>query len=836
MDSPEASKASPRWEASSRFPGDWGNGRTGRSLSRSELLLRAGWFSLAFFLCAQLGRFLSVRDTSYVSFWLPGGLYTAMLMLHEPRAWGWFILAALPANVAFDLLQGTPPLTILGFFSANTAEALLGAYLTRRFVAAPPRLESLAEFLRLIVTGPLIAPVAGATLGAANLVLSGFSPSYANSWLTWWSGEAMALLLVAPLVLVWFGEHPSEESRWAKTIPERPREALVLISGLVGLTWYLLVMEGGISTNYKHWLMPFVLWAGLRFGRRGVTVVNLILALLLAYFTTRYQRGLSDYQISHGDYVLAIQSFLLMASMIGLIPAIVLGERDRYERELERREERFKTLTHASFEALFVSENGIVVEANEEAARLLQRDASAIHGKRLEALLPRPQTDASSTGETAFEVRIQRPDLTSVYIEVRTRTVSLGSRQFQMTAVRDISPQRKSEAERRRLELQLRQAQKMEAVGTLAGGIAHDFNNTLAIIVGFAELARLEMHDDHPAHGHLEQILAASRRAGERVRQLLTFSRRRPQELRKQPLVPIVEDAMRLLRPTLPSTLRVTLGLPPALPDVLADASQIQQVLTNLVNNAVQAMKGQPGDLRIQLSVYTQEIGTPTPHEDLHDSDYVVMSVQDSGHGMDETIVSRVFEPFFTTKPPGEGTGLGLSVVHGILRDHHGAAVVRSQPGKGTTFEIYLPIAAPDAPAAESRRQSTPTGSGERIYVVDDEPGIVETVSGMLTRLGYEAISFQNALEAAEALRTAPGNCDLLLTDLTMPDLTGLDLAGVLHDLSPSTPIIVMSGFGGSVDWDRLKTFGLNDILAKPFDVQTLALAVKRAINGTQLR
>ena len=365
---------------------------------------------------------------------------------------------------------------------------------------------------------------------------------------------------------------------------------------------------------------------------------------------------------------------------------------------------------------------------------------------------------------------------------------------------REISERVKAELMRRTLEQQLRNAQKMEAVGTLAGGIAHDFNNVLGAILANTVLAEEELAPDHPVRPRLAHIGRAGNRARELVRQIMAFSRRQPQLLRRQRLQPLVEECTALLRSTLPASaqLRVVLCDEPL--HVLADATQVEQVVMNLCTNAWHALRGSSGRIGVTLDVYEGDApdGLAAGFGAWQPGRYARVIVSDDGCGMDALTLQRIFEPFFTTKPTGEGTGLGLSVAHGIIAEHRGALTVHSAPGKGTRFGLLLPLV--DGGDNEAQPLALPTpaqvpGRGQHVVYIDDDEVLVVTVDVLLTRAGFRVSAFANPRAALRALGSALGDVDIVVSDFNMPELTGLDVAREVARMRPGLPIIVTSGY-----------------------------------------
>lgn len=392
----------------------------------------------------------------------------------------------------------------------------------------------------------------------------------------------------------------------------------------------------------------------------------------------------------------------------------------------------------------------------------------------------------------------------------------------------DITEQRQAEQTRQALEAQLRQAQKMEAIGTLAGGIAHDFNNILTAIMGHAELLGQDLPPDPALREEVDGILGASQRARDLVQQILTFSRRRVQERKPIALQPVVLEALRMLRATLPTTIEIRAEVSSEAAVVMADATQVYQVVINLCGNAAHAMRDHGGILSVSCGGVQVDEAFASAHRGLRPGRHVLLTVSDTGHGMDPQTVERIFDPFFTTKGPGEGTGLGLAVLHGIMQAHDGLVTVHSQPGKGTSFNLYFPAARGPAPATTGERRALPRGGGEHILVVDDEPALVGIARRALGQLGYRVTGYTHPAEALAEFRQDPRKFDLVLCDLTMPQMSGLDFAGQLLQIRPEIPMLLTSGNGAALEPDALHRLGIRELLDKPFTIQALAEAARR--------
>jgi len=380
------------------------------------------------------------------------------------------------------------------------------------------------------------------------------------------------------------------------------------------------------------------------------------------------------------------------------------------------------------------------------------------------------------------------------------------------------------------LEKKLRQAQKMEAIGTLAGGIAHDFNNILGAILGFADMALLQSDPDSPAHESLMHIRKGGKRAADLVQQILTFSRQSSAEKKQIAVTPLIQESLQLLRASLPSTITIHQDLRVKNALVLADATQLQQIVINLCTNAFQAMREHGGELTIRLEELDfKECGKTLQ---LKTDTCIRLTVADTGIGIDPAVLERIFDPFFTTKEPGEGTGMGLSVVHGIIRDIGGEISVESVPGRGSIFTVLLP--ATEAVEEEEngvKMPPLPMGT-EHVLVVDDEEDILTTSRMMLAHLGYTVSVSKDPAAMLDNIKKGTFACDLVVTDQTMPHLTGLELIRELHQVKPDLPVILCTGYSDRVNEESVKDVGGVGLLMKPADLRDLALMIRGALDG----
>ena len=381
-----------------------------------------------------------------------------------------------------------------------------------------------------------------------------------------------------------------------------------------------------------------------------------------------------------------------------------------------------------------------------------------------------------------------------------------------------------------RLEARINQAQKMESIGQLAGGIAHDFNNILACIMGYLDLAKLAAAKNPDLQDYLEHIAKATDRAVDLVRQILTFSRQNKPERKPIKLNHVVLEALKLLRASLPANIRIITELTET-PTVLADASAIHQVIMNLGTNAWHAMRDKPGTLKVEMGVLDVDENVVNKNPDLHPGRYVQLSVSDTGCGMDHATLEHIFEPFFTTKAQGEGTGLGLSVVHGIMKTHDGGISVYSELGVGTAFHLYFPVFTTEPVAAAIETKLIPRGHGERILLVDDEEALTQMGKQILDQLGYTVTTTNSVMAAVAIVRAQTKPFDLVITDLAMPIMDGIKLGGQLLKIQPDLPIILTTGFSGLITAEKLRALGFRELLNKPSTIRTLGETVHRVLH-----
>ncbi|MEK9802455.1 MAG: ATP-binding protein [Curvibacter sp.] len=515
--------------------------------------------------------------------------------------------------------------------------------------------------------------------------------------------------------------------------------------------------------------------------------------------------------------------------------ALALQQRNE---ELRLSENRLAAIINSSLDAILcVDDEQRITVFNPAAAALFQCPPEQALKTSLDRFLPeaieRIAATRVSSQATLGEVIGRTADGQPLMLEVSISREPQPEGDGDITTVfaRDLTARRQMEAQRNVLEAQLREAHKMQAIGTMAGGIAHDFNNILGAILGNVTLARQDAPADSPVQVSLSEIEKAGRRGRDLVRQILTFSRNEPPKRHRVQLGEVVHESVRLMKVTLPPAVDLQVRLHDT-PPVLADATQVEQALINLCTNAVHAIGGVRGTVGITLASCSPDM-LECQRLGLAEGRYVTLSVRDSGSGMDGETLQRIFEPFFTTKPVGQGTGLGLAVVHGVMRTHLGAVDVRSDPGQGSEFTLYFPVAEDDVASvpAEPARLQTVMGFGRHVMYVDDDQALAFLVERVLGRRGFKVSVYTDPRAALAALREQQ-DFDLLVTDYNMPDYSGVDLLKEARQIRPRLPMALASGYITPEIEASALAAGARALIHKPNDVSELCDTVQRLIQG----
>ena len=518
---------------------------------------------------------------------------------------------------------------------------------------------------------------------------------------------------------------------------------------------------------------------------------------------------------------------------IGIVRDI--SGRKKAELALRESEERFRVLHDASFGGIFMHDQGLILDCNQGLADITGYTASELTG--MDGLLLIAPAWRQTVREhilsgfaKPYDVEGLRKNGTVYPLSIRGNNIPFKGKVVRVTEFRDITQRKRDEDERKHLQAQLIQAQKMEAIGTLAGGIAHDFNNILGAILGYVELSRNVTPAHSPAARFLDKALGGIHRATMLVRQILASSRQAESERVPLQATPIIKEAIKLLRPLLPSTISIVQQLEPETGSILADPTQIHQILMNISTNAFHAMEETGGTLIIGLKNVQLDPRDLREHPGVEPGAFLRLSVSDTGMGIAPEIRERIFDPYFTTKSVGKGSGMGLSIVHGIVKNYGGFVTVSSEPGAGTEFGIHLPSVRQELQPETADEQFMPGGS-EHILLVDDEELLADMNRSMLEYLGYTVTALTSSPEAFSQFQQNPARFDLVITDQTMPALTGIDLAQRMLALRPELPIILCTGYSSLVSENKAKELGIRGFVMKPLSIKEISALIRNVLD-----
>ena len=519
-----------------------------------------------------------------------------------------------------------------------------------------------------------------------------------------------------------------------------------------------------------------------------------------------------------------------------------IAERKRVEEVLKSSKERLNIIFESAPDAYYINDlKGIFIDGNKVAEEITGYKRKELIGNsflKLKLLSPKQLPKAAvllaknvlgqSTGPDEFI--LNRKDGTQVPVEIMTFPVKIEDHNRVLSIARDITERKQAEEERKKLQSQLQQTQRLESIGTLAGGIAHDFNNILSIILGYTEMALVDMDKKTTLYSHLEAVFKAGKKARDLVKQILTFSRQDKQEFIPIQLKPIIKEALKLFRFSLLSGIELNMNLQSE-SMVLADQTQIHQVFLNLCTNANHAMQKKGGVMDVRLEDVELDSDFSARYPDVKPGPYVKLTVSDTGHGMSPEVLERIFDPFFTTKAKEGGTGMGLSVVHGIVKNHGGTITVYSEPGEGSTFNVFLPIDKTEAVPGAKNKKLIPKGT-ERILFIDDKQTLLNMGKQMLESLGYKVTAKTSSVEALKLFKTQPDKFDLVITDMTMPNITGEELAKEVLEIRPDIPVILCTGFSAKIDKKKEKAVGFRALLFKPILKWQMAETIREVLDS----
>jgi PAS domain S-box-containing protein len=791
-----------------------------------------------YFVAARVGlRYASVgHSVSLV--WPPTGLALAALVALGYRYWPGVAIGAFLANAATPV----PLAAAAAIGVGNTLEALLAAYLLRLAAGPRPRLEAMATVRTLVLAAAPVGAIVSAIVGVSALTLSGVldEPAAAITVAVWWTGDVLGALVVAPFLFAWLINGRQREG--ARGV----LEIILLCLGTAVAAELGLARYTGVpmlhQLDYLYLLFPFVIWAALRFGSRGASLMTLTISVVAVWHTTE---GTSPFVTATASGTLfAAACYLAVVAVTGLtLAAAVAHEREAATRTLEEREQQLRVALDAARMGIWswsTADNrltwddtlrwlyGLTPEDrmagyDDFLARVHPEDREFVNGKVLRALEERGSLD--------YEFRILLPDGSVRWIADQGRVVlGDGGEPQGMTGVcMDVT-------QRRVTEEQLRQAHRMESIGRLAGGVAHEANNQMSVVIGATDFI-LRRSDVPPAvRSDVESVRRAAERTAAVTAQLLAFSRRQVLKPQVLNLNVLLQRFQPVLQRIMGEDCSVALRLGEGVGSVKADPGQLEQVMINLALNARDAMP-RGGALTVETLAAEFKRGSAPVIQGVavQPGGYAVLSVSDTGHGMDQETVARIFEPFFTTKEVGQGTGLGLSTVYGIVKQSDGYVWAYSEPDRGATFKIYLP-ATPEAPADLPRRTvaEPAPANGELILVVEDEEAVRRTAARGLAEAGYRVIEAESGRQAVDLVARSPDRIALMLTDVVMPGMSGRELAAAVGELIPGIPVLFTSGYTDSEIIRRGLLAPGAAFLPKPFTVSALVRAVRERMDAVE--
>lgn len=556
--------------------------------------------------------------------------------------------------------------------------------------------------------------------------------------------------------------------------------------------------------------------------------------------------SIDDIEVHIGDHVIPLE--ISASPVYGPDNTVIyaigifqdISERKQTRKAIKESEDKYRRLIDNSLIGIYITQNHIMRFCNQRVVDIFgYRDQKELVGKHIKILVAQDDwqlvdkevrlRESGLKEASRYEFKGIKKDGTFFDIEVLGNRIFYEGKPAIQGILLDITERKRSETERQILEDQLHQLQKMEAIGTLAGGIAHDFNNILSAIIGYTELAVFDVQGNKETLHKLGQVLAAAERAREMVKQILAFSRKGEKVQKPILLGEIVNEAIRLLRSTLPTTIDIRSSIGEQLRPVMANPTQLHQVIMNICTNAAYAMRETGGILQIELKEVDLGIDS-IDNRELDPGHYQQLIFSDNGCGMNPEVKARIFEPYFTTKPQGEGTGMGLAVVHGIVKNHGGTITVQSEPGKGAIFEVFFPITrVQDIPHIE-RVEDVP-GGNERILYVEDELNLAEMGKQTLAMMGYWVDFRTSSIEALEAFKADPNRFSLVITDQTMPNMTGLQLARELRRIRRDIPVILCTGFSESVNEENFRAHGVDAFVMKPIIRKEIARIIRHVLD-----
>ncbi|HXF78971.1 MAG TPA: ATP-binding protein, partial [Usitatibacter sp.] len=787
-------------------------------------------FGVVYYVLAAYAMSLPVHTRFPLVIWPAHGVALGVLLVAPVRRWPWYLLLVALATgaVGFDMYRDMQMdvSRVLGGMAVNVAQPLFVAAGLLRLAGPRVQVDTVKGVASFLVG---MAPLVGAMaiLDAGFTYLHTSAP-FRERWSVTFVSTMLGMLISAPLILAWSRKGLVEALEMTRA---KLPELLVLYAGLIITTNYVFGSRPsapGFIPPLIYLCAPFLIWAALRFGMRTTTLSLAVFGLICFWQTAHGFGPFSVDGVADVRAMLHLQGYLATIVVTTLFSAALLVEREEAIYETAAWRNRHEAVIRASGNLLYEldpttgavlwdGDTRSVLGVTPDRISTVRQWMERVHPEdriRLKGL--RRMLMSGELSHIAIEYRFRKDD--GEYTTLGVNAYRIGDPTGDNPAerrvigfVKDVAEKLRAESERERLEAQLKQAEKMQAVGHLAGGIAHDFNNILGAILGYGELAQRRAEGDADMKRYLDTIMGAGNRAKSLVTQILSYSRAEGAQKMPVLVAPIAQEVCDLVRGSTPLEIDVVFhnnAGDDAM--VLGDPTRLHQLLMNLCTNAVHAM-GQGGALELSLDAEVLEAPRKVRTGEIKAGEYVRIGVRDSGHGIAPEVIDRIFEPFFTTKPAGRGTGLGLALVHSVVTEHKGFIEVESHLGQGTTFLVWIP-AIHAAEGAGEEAAEMPMGAGQVILAVDDEVDVLHALEEMLAQLGYEPVGFNDSREALQAVRANPRGFDAIVSDEVMPELIGTQLALEVHKVNPSMPVVIASGYGGAGFEARALSAGVNRV------------------------
>jgi PAS domain S-box-containing protein len=779
---------------------------------------------------------ISIPNVSIAPIRLPNAIAIAALLLSPPSTWWIYLLAIVPRNI----VRG-PEISLL-YIVANSLEIVITATVMRRVSRGRPQLDGLGPCLAFVIVGVILAPALSGFVGAFAVHRIYPAVAFTDSWRVWSFGDAVGNVSVVPACLALAAVRPRTSLGGR---PARVAEAGAILIGIAvsSLPTLGILGDTGPSSATALWMLyvpfPLLVWAGLRFGAAGAAGSTLLLAAL-AVLGALQGRG-PFAQSESGAGVIILQQFIVVAGATAVTLAGVVDERRRTLGALQDSEHRYRSLFDTASDVIVTIDfSGHLETANAAFETITGWTYDDWFGRPMTAFLdPEEVEDAlqqlkgTPTGVASppqiWRVRTKAGDWRVA--EVKASVFTQGGRPAGVLLIaRDITERRRAEEERGRLENEIAQSRKLEAVGQLAGGIAHDFNNLLQAILGFADLTRGYLPPGSGGLESLEKVTQAGERARDLTQQLLTFSRREVIHPKVLDLAATVTEIGHILKRVLPANVRLLITSDAATPPVLADRGHIDQIVMNLCVNARDAMPG-GGNISVAVGVRTLDATFVAAHSWAREGTFVTLDVGDTGEGIRDEFLPRIFEPFFTTKDVGKGTGLGLATVYAIVKRYDGLIDIDTAVGRGTIVTVYLPPSAGPAEGAPlGAAAQAHEGRGELILVAEDEPAVRELAVQQLSRAGYRVVAARDGAGALRLFEEHGADIRLIFLDVMMPNGDGRHVRRIVGERRPDMPVLFATGYG---DRSGRQRQAIEDpLIEKPYTGAALLSKVRAILDG----